>query len=73
MKKGEINADSIPITEVVEITAPVQVVIRDGEFTVTELLVAGKVVPHFRGFANVLLERQREFEKGQKQKTPTDW
>ncbi|HBC3828642.1 TPA: hypothetical protein ACVU43_003039 [Vibrio parahaemolyticus] len=73
MKKGEINADSIPISEVVEITAPVQIVIRKGEFTVTELLVAGKAVPHFRGFANVLLERQREFEKGQKQKTPTDW
>ncbi|MCQ9087396.1 hypothetical protein [Vibrio alginolyticus] len=73
MKRGKIDPNSIPISEVVEITAPVQIVIRDGEFTVTELLVAGKVVPHFRGFADVLLERQREFEEGQKQKIPTDW
>lgn len=49
MKRGKIDPSSIPITEVVEITAPVQIVIRDGEFTVTELLVAGKVVPHFEG------------------------
>lgn len=73
MKKGEINADSIPISEKIKITAPVEVVIKRGEFTVTELRVDGKPVPHFRGFANVLLERQREFEEAQKQKTPTDW
>ena len=77
MKKGEIDKDSIPISEVVTITAPLQIVIRKGEFSVTELLVAGKPVPHFRGFANVLLEKQREFEaknsKPKKSKTPHDW
>ncbi len=73
MKKGEISPEEIPVKEIVVITAPVQIVIRKGEFTVTELLVAGKKIPHFRGFANVLLEHQREFEATQKQKTPTDW
>ncbi|ALR91287.1 hypothetical protein [Vibrio alginolyticus] len=73
MKRGKIDTDSIPISDVVTITAPVQIVIRNGEYSVMELVVAGKKVPHFRGFANVLLERQREFEKGQKQKTPTGW
>lgn len=71
MKKGEINADSIPISEKIKITAPVEVVIKKGEFTVTELWVDGKPIPHFRGFANVLLEKQREF--AQKQKALTDW
>lgn len=72
MKKGEIDPESIPISEVVTITAPIQIVVRKGEFTVTELVVAGHKVPHFRGFANVLLEKQREFDK-QKKETPTDW
>ncbi|TNZ90915.1 hypothetical protein CGK40_20045 [Vibrio parahaemolyticus] len=72
MKRGKIDTDSIPITETVNITIPIQVVIKDGEFSVMELWIEGEPVPHFRGFANTLLERQRKAD-AQKQKTPTDW
>ncbi len=72
MKRGKIDTDSIPITETVNITIPIKVVIKEGEFSVMELWIEGKPVPHFRGFANNLLERQRKAE-GQKQKTPHDW
>ncbi|CAH1521321.1 Whole genome shotgun sequence [Vibrio owensii] len=73
MKKGEIKKESIPIEEVVTISAPIQVVIRKGEFTVKELIIAGKPVQCFQGLTNTLLEKQREFLKNQKAKTPHDW
>lgn len=72
MKRGEIDPRVLPITEIVTITAPVQIVIRDGEFMVKELVVAGKTVDCYQGLTNILLDKQREFER-QKDKTPTDW
>lgn len=73
MKKGEINKESIPIDEVVTITAPIQIVIRKGEFTVKDLVIAGKTVQCFQGLTNMLLEKQQEFLANQKKKTPHDW
>ncbi|MGD1335070.1 hypothetical protein [Vibrio harveyi] len=73
MKKGEINKDSIPISEVVTITAPIQIIVRKGEFTVKELVIAGKSVQCFQGLTNMLLEKQQEFAASQKKKTPHDW
>ncbi|MGD1502672.1 hypothetical protein ACP6H7_00875 [Vibrio harveyi] len=73
MKKGEIDKDALPIDEVVTITAPIQVVIRKGEFTVKELVIAGKPVQCFQGLTNTLLEKQKEFLANQKQKTHHDW
>ncbi|WP_165313006.1 hypothetical protein [Vibrio ziniensis] len=72
MKRGEINPEKVPVSEIVNITVPVQLVIRKGEFDVIELRIANQSVPAFRGFANVLLEKQREFER-QKKETPHDW
>ncbi|OHX40602.1 hypothetical protein BB048_22575 [Vibrio parahaemolyticus] len=73
MKKGEINKELIPIDRVVTITAPIQIVIRKGEFTTKDLVIAGKEVQCFQGLTNMLLEKQEEFSANQKQKTPHDW
>lgn len=72
MKKGVIDKSLIPVSEIVTITAPVQVVIRDGEFTVKELVVAGKTVYCYQGLTNILLEKQREFDR-HKSQTLNDW
>ncbi len=70
MKRGKIDTDSIPTTELVNITIPIQIAIKNGEFSVMELLIQGEPVPHFRGLRTLFGEAaqsRRETEN------PTDW
>ncbi|TVO37371.1 hypothetical protein [Vibrio algivorus] len=74
MKRGVIDKSTIPVDEIINVTAPIQIEIRRGDgWKVKTLRIAGNDVDCYRGLFDVLEDKQREFEESQKKKTPHNW
>ncbi|GLT13870.1 hypothetical protein [Vibrio algivorus] len=74
MKIGHIDKFQVPVAEVINITAPIQIEIRrDGGWEIKTLKIAGNDVDCFRGLIYILEDKQREYEESQKKKTPHTW
>lgn len=74
MKQGLIDKSEVPVAELINITAPLQIEIRrGGGWEIKTLKIAGNDVDCFRGLIYVLEDKQREYEESQKKKTPHAW
>lgn len=63
MKTGKINKSDYPIVKTIDITAPIQVVVRGKKSEVIEVIINGEAVETFRGFAQHLISLQEKYTK----------